>query len=304
MLKQRLGKGFIIACLPILSVLMLMNNASACPKALPILNKEIIGKRVFFHVIIPSDYRIETVYSPKLQTLKSFVDKHQPQIAINGGFFDPKNGKTISHIQVRNDQNKLDWINPRDNQRLTENKSLKPYLEKIFNRSEFRKYQCKNENKYDIVSHKAGSPNGCELIFALGAGPELFPKQIEASAKAEGFIDHNNKGQISRDPIGINRFYARSALGITANGEIILGMGGVNPVIKSSITKTFKPVGFSLSEIKDLMLKAGAVKVLALDGGGSSGLYHDGHFLYGKYTKEGLPEKRRLKSVLLIFNPE
>ncbi len=304
--RSRFLTPFMVAFILFSTVMMVIMVVSACEKSdsekLERLrfSKEIIGdkaEKVFYSTVIPLSYELRPVVSLKLQTLEGFVRIQRPEVAINGGFFDPNNGETISYVSGT----EFKALDPKENPRLTENKNLKPYLDKILNRSELRQYRCQDKKIYGIVSHKTLIPKGCELQFSLGGGPELYP---EFSAEAEAFIDHDSDGKLTRDPIGIHRPYARSAVGITEGGQIILGMGGKNPVTKSgenALEKRLKPVGFSLLEMKELMRKAGAVKILALDGGGSSGLYYKGQFFYGKYTPTGEAEKRRLKSVLMAF---
>ncbi len=297
--RSGLFQSFVSVALGLMALAGLTGMVMACQKdeAPPLIEKT-SGRRVFFHTKFPASYILRPAVAPSLKTLQTFVESDHPVMAINGGFFDPKNGKTTSYVSTDG----IHWLDPKENERLMENKSLAPYLEKVLNRSEFREYQCGGGKTYDIVPHNTLTPEGCRLVFALGAGPKLAP---ELSSEVEGFMDFDSQGNIIRDPVGMHRPYARSAIGITAKGEVILGMGGFYPGARtSSIPKIKSSIGFSLPEIAELMKEAGAVKVLALDGGGSSGFYHSSRFLYGKYTKEGKPEKRLLKSVLMVFPPQ
>jgi Phosphodiester glycosidase len=235
-------------------------------------------------LIIPvsEGYFITPALSQKLNTIEEFARDNQGNIAIfNAGFFDPANQKSTSYTYI---QRKL-VADPKQNDRLVNNPNLKPYLSKIFNRSEFRRYLCGQSPRYDIIQHNAPSPVGCQLIDAMGGGPQLLPV---TTSEAEGFVDHTN----GRDPLGSTRPNARTAMGIKADGSIILVMIAQKP---DNPTNS----GMSLSELADLMKTLGAEKAMNLDGGSSSSFYYNGKSFYGKVDEKGNPVKRSVKSVLV-----
>lgn len=238
-----------------------------------------------------SEFVVTPAISQNLETIEKFAQKYQAIATINGGFFDPNNQKTTSNIVI---QGKL-VTNPRENERLVNNPDLKSYLNQIFNRTEFRRYACNTalaENsktnstvRYDIAFHNDPTPVGCQLVDALGGGPKLLP---DLTLVQEGFVDEAK----SRDALGSTQFNARSAVGITSDGSIILVMISQKP--KASLS------GMSLPALADFMKSLGAEKAMNLDGGSSSSLYYNGKIFLGKVDLEGNSVKRPVKSVLLV----
>ena len=238
-------------------------------------------------VLIPQDsnYKVSPAMSGDLQSIEAFAGDNVIA-AINGGYFDPVNQKTTSFM-VQNSQIVAD---PRFNERLVDNQDLKPYLRKIFNRAEFRRYSCGEATQYDIQLHFAPIPNDCTIIESLGGGPGLLP---ENSSIAEGFIAYRD-GEKIRDAIGNDSLNARSAVGITAEGDVILAMVA---------QKEEQPLnsGISLPKLAEEMSNLGAVKAMNLDGGSSASLYYAGQEIYGRVDKEGNKVVRSIKSVLQVI---
>ncbi len=238
-----------------------------------------------------SEFVVTPVVSQNLETIEKIAQKNQAIATINGGFFDPNNQKTTSNIII---QGKL-VANPKENERLVNNPDLKFYLNQIFNRTEFRRYACKTglaENskanstvRYDIAFHNDPLPPGCQLVDALGGGPQLLP---DLTLVQEGFVDAAK----SRDALGSTQLNARSAVGITRDGSIILVMISQKP--KASLS------GISLPALADFLKSLGAEKAMNLDGGSSSSLYYNGKTFFGKVDLEGNSVKRPIKSVLLV----
>ncbi len=235
-------------------------------------------------LLIPSQSRflVTPALSPHLNTVEEFAQKHRAVAIINGGFFDPNNQKTTSVVVL---QGKL-VADPRQNERLVNNPNLKPYLAKILNRSEFRRYLCGQTVRYDIVLRNAPPPTGCQLIDALGGGPQLLP---ELTLEQEGFVDSAH----SRDALGSTQLNARTAVGITRDGSIVLVMVAQKP-------KTPTNSGMSLSALADFLKSLGVQKAMNLDGGSSSSLYYNGKSFYGKVDLDGNFIKRPVKSVLIV----
>ena len=234
-----------------------------------------------------SNYSVIPKLSGELQSLSDFVtpDSDLVVAAINGGYFDPINQKTTSFIS----QQSQIVADPRFNERLVDNPDLKPYLGKIFNRAEFRRYGCGAKTKYDIQLHFTPVPANCELLDSLGGGPGLLPTDTSI---AEAFTAYEN-GEKIRDAIGNDSLNARSAIAITDKGDVILAMVAQNPA---------QPLnsGISLPELADFLSSLGATKAMNLDGGSSASLYYNGQTFYGRVDKEGNQIKRPIKSVLLV----
>ena len=238
-------------------------------------------------VFVPqgSRYKVSPAMSGDLQPITAFTGD-KVVAAVNGGYFDPVNQKTTSFM-VQDSQLLAD---PRFNERLVDNPDLKPYLRKIFNRAEFRRYSCNEATQYDIQPHFAPIPSDCTIIESLGGGPGLLPKD---SSVAEGFIAYRD-GEKIRDAIGNNSSNARSAIGITAEGDVILMM--VAQQAKQPLNS-----GISLPKLAKEMSDLGAVKAMNLDGGSSASLYYQGEEIYGRVDKEGNKIIRPIKSVLQVI---
>lgn len=237
-----------------------------------------------------SSYHLRLGLSPKLHPVDSpfwqTLAPEKPIFVINAGFFDPANQLTSSFLT----QDSVRVGNPRLNPHLIENPKLKPYLPQIMNRSEFRVYQCDSSpEKFEIARHQAPIPINCVLRIAIGAGPLLLPQRTD---KEEGFVDFDAQGRRVRDPIGVDAANARSAIGLTAQGDAVLmmvaqhadGRGGVN-----------------LSELSGLLKEQGVVRALALDGGSSSSLRYKDEVIWGKINSKGQAVQRPVKSVWLVL---
>lgn len=208
-------------------------------------------------VTIPPNYPIEIAVSEELKTVEDFATDLAALAVLNGGFFDPNNAQTTSFITVDGSL----VADPRHNQRLVDNPDLAVYMDKILNRSEFRRYSCSDRIRYDITVHSAASPDGCKLHSALGAGPQLLPAD---TSQAEGFTDYANDTLV-RDAIGSQQRNARSAIGIKQDGSVVWVMAA----------QIDAAGGMTLAELSDLMTTLGVQKALNLDGGSSSALYFD-----------------------------
>lgn len=266
-------------------------------------NPDSSNRQIRYEIIERSQYTIHTITIPhnsnytvipklsgKLQSLQDFVTPNQDPknkivAAINGGYFDPINQKTTSFIVQ---QSKI-VADPRFNERLVDNPDLKQYLGKIFNRAEFRRYNCAGKTQYDIQLHSTPVPSNCQLLDSLGGGPGLLPTDTSV---AEAFTAYQN-GKKIRDAIGNDSLNARSAVAITDEGDIILAMVAQNPE---------QPLnsGISLPELANFFSSLRIAKAMNLDGGSSASLYHDGQIFYGRVDKEGNEIKRPIKSALLV----
>ena len=222
--------------------------------------------------------------SPETASLQTFIQQHRAIAAINGGFFDPQNQQSTSYVMLQGN-----WVaDPTQNQRLMENPDLAPYLDKILNRSEFRRYQC-GSLRYAIARRQEAVPSGCRLLDALGAGPQLLP---ELTLEQEGFTAKDAEGNVIRDALGSSQPNARSAVGITADGSLLWVMVAQKPDVT--------PSGLSLPELAAWMKRQGAEAALNLDGGSSSALIYKQQSIHGKLDSDGTPIQRPVKSVLLL----
>lgn len=276
-----------------------------------------------YYAIIPKSYRVQPVVSDKVQRLDGFLKAFPDALVmINSGYFDPENQKTASYVTI---DGKV-VADPTQNERLTGNQRLKPYLERIFNRTELRTYVCREGRRYDIVEHKAETPSGCTLRHVMGGGPLLLP---EDHSLQEAVIDYDKAHKLIRDPFGVHHSNARSAIGLTPAGSLIIVMVAQNP--------SQKAYGMNFEQVQSVLSSLGATKAMMLDGGSSSAIWIKNlpvsevadkqlskpdaaeseakeedslppersiPVVYGKYTKEGQLVKRPVKSVLVVLPPQ
>ncbi|MGB3136979.1 MAG: phosphodiester glycosidase family protein [Nodosilinea sp.] len=203
--------------------------------------------------------------------------------AINAGFFDPNNGLTTSYVVMDGAL----VADPAQNERLVGNPDLASYVDQILNRSEFRSYACNGTPSYDIAFHQEPVPSGCVLVGAVGAGPQLLPTD---TSEQEGFVDRTSR----RDALGSQSPNARSAVGLTADGGVVLVMAAQVPGVS--------PSGMSMGEMAAFMGDRGVVQALNLDGGSSSTLMYQGTTHYGRLNTAGELVQRPVKSILWAQN--
>ena len=239
-------------------------------------------------VTVPADsgWRIDVGVAASLTSLPELATSQGAIAAINAGFFDPQNGLTTSFVTVQGDL----VADPRQNANLMENPALQSYLPAILNRSEFRVYDCAGAVQYDITAHAAAVPSTCQLLAAVGAGPQLLPTQ---TGYDEGFLADNDAGQVVRDALGSQSANARSAIGLKADGTVVLA-------IASQLPGTDRATGLTLPEMADFLQTLDVEQALNLDGGSSSGLYFEGETDLGRLDATGEAIERPIKSILLV----
>ncbi|MGB3312755.1 MAG: phosphodiester glycosidase family protein [Nodosilinea sp.] len=203
--------------------------------------------------------------------------------AINAGFFDPNNGLTTSYV-VKEGALIAD---PSQNDRLVGNPDLASYMDQILNRSEFRRYDCGGTPSYDIDFHLKPVPTGCTLVDAVGAGPQLLPQDTSVE---EGFVDRTT----NRNALGSQSPNARSAVGLKADGSVVLAM--------AAQVQGVSPSGMTMAEMAEVMGDRGVVQALNLDGGSSSTLMYQGTTHYGRLNSAGELVQRPVKSILWVEN--
>ena len=226
-----------------------------------------------------------------LETVEDAAKKTNAKIAINTGFFDPENGKTISYI-LKNNQI---VENPENNERLMGSEELKPHLDRIFNRSEFRVLKCpcdcilpngeiKKNITFEIKKHNEPLPlqEACTLVYSIQAGPELVP---DFDLEKEFFILKKD-GKTVRESASALQKVARSAIGIKKDRILLVAVSN-----EASMT---------LEELANFMKEIGIEKAMAFDGGSSTSLYVDlsGKKLVLNSAKDRTA--RRVKSILVL----
>lgn len=246
------------------------------------------------YVTVPgksSHYIVQPLVSERLKLLPDLISASGQKVVagINAGFFDPNNQLTTSYVVI---DEKL-AANPLENTRFVENPKLYPYLPAMLNRSEFRVLQCGDEIRYQVAEHRESPSFRCRVLHSLQAGPNLFEPQ---SIEKEAFVVLK-EGRRIRDPIGVDRLNARSAIGITRHGDVVIAMVSMKKNGK-------KQSGVSLKGLADIMKSLGATHALALDGGSSSTFWYNGQAYYGKLNDALNSVQRPIKSALVVIKKE
>jgi Phosphodiester glycosidase len=267
------------------------------------------------HVVkVPTAAELTVAVANDLTPLAELAQRENALYAINGGFFDPQNGKTTSHLTVQGQM----AGDPADNERLTGNPDLTSFLPQIFNRSEFRAYRCDSAETltYDITAHDFPPPANCAIESAVGAGPMLLPAD---SSFTEAFTDYENgdrtQGKLIRDALGSTQRNARSAIGLDAEGAVFLIMvektadSDGDSAVELQQGAVADSQGMTLAEVTGFARSLHITQLLNLDGGSSSSLYvgaqnagrEDGPQTYfGRLDPEGNPIERPVKSVIIV----
>jgi len=264
-----------------------MDGAAALPAPVEHHTYALPGSVVQVVTVPPqSEHTLAVAWSEDLTTLSQQSQGAGAIAAINAGFFDPQNGLPTSFVVVDG----AIVADPRQNPRLTENPDLQEMLPAILNRSELRIYDCDDGTRYDITAHAVPVPPTCTLTSAVGAGPQLLPT---LTGYEEGFLADNDAGETVRDALGSQFPNARSAVGLKADGTVVLA-------IATQLPGTDRPTGLTLPQLADFLAHLGVDKALNLDGGSSTGLYFDGQTYLGKLDSADEPIERPIKSVLVV----
>lgn len=255
-----------------------------------------VYKNGIYVVSIDSDYfaKNSDIYVPdSLETVESAAKESTAKVAINAGFFDPNNGKTISYV-LKNNQI---VENPEQNERLMGSEELKPYFDKILNRSEFRVLKCPIDKilqngdilssitRFEIANHNEPLPpqDACTLVYSIQAGPALAP---DFDMFKEFFILTAKDNRIIRESASAMQKVARSAIGIKKDRILLVAVSNQTPM--------------NLEELADFMKEIGAEQALAFDGGSSTSLYVD--IPEKKFILNSAKDNaaRRVKSILIV----
>jgi len=235
-----------------------------------------------YHIVLKGEKikkKIKFVASDDLITNREAHQKSKAELTVNAGFFDPKNGKTISYIVT----DRTISADPVFNQSLLSNPFFRRHSAQILNRSEFRVLQCGNKFKYDIASHGAGVEFECALITSAQGGPLVYP---QLRMEEEAFIVKNSEGNVIRESASVLHKTSRTIIGIKGNDEChILIITDENPMDLYDVQKL----------CKDLELD----KAMAFDGGSSTSMNYKKEIEVVSLKGDGAG--RLLKSFMLVY---
>jgi hypothetical protein len=219
-----------------------------------------IGKELKFFVLAVKPFQLYSpcpvVLSPTRSTSQA-LDETGAVVAMNAGYFNLSDGQSAGYILK--DGNVL--ADPRENKALTRNLKLKPFLESIFNRSELRALEFGGKRVLQIARHKEKLPGKARLLWSVQGGPALLPVLF---SETEAFLRKNADGSLT-DSIGVLRPAARSAIGLTKEGLLLLVSVAGNKQDEFS-------QGLDLKSLAQLLRRLGATQALNLDGGTSTTL--------------------------------
>ncbi len=235
-----------------------------------------------YHVILKGEKvkkRIKFVASEDLKTNREMHNLSKAILTVNAGFFDPKNGKTISYIVT----DKMISADPMFNESLLANPFFRRHKNEVLNRSEFRIMRCGNKYKYDITPHNAPLPIECEIETSAQGGPMLLP---ELKLQEEGFIVKNSEGNVIREAASVLHKVSRTIIGIKGNDEChILIITDDNPM--------------TLEQAAQLCKKLGLDRAMAFDGGSSTSMNYKDEIEVISIKGDGAG--RMLKSFMLVY---
>ncbi|MBX3138745.1 phosphodiester glycosidase family protein [Candidatus Obscuribacterales bacterium] len=200
---------------------------------------------------------IKPYMSDSIETTSSAAAKNNAIVAINAGFFNLSDGESTSYITLGGKQ----LCEPKHNAALVNNEGLKPFLTNIFNRSELRFLIDKNSKVHmKVQAHSDAAPAGYRVVDSIQAGPQLLPKY---TAREEAFVRRPPGAAKDADSIGTNMRAARTAFGITKNGQAVL------VCVEGRKTKEFSE-GISLPNLAEFMRRIGCESAINFDGGTST----------------------------------
>ena len=219
--------------------------------------------------------KIKPYMPDTLTTTKRVYEENNFDFVVNAGFFDVKNGKTVSYVTIDNSL----VGDVADHEELIKSLESQQRLDKVLSRGELRILEKDNKLKFDITSHNTPVEKGYTIKHALQAGPIIYP---DMDLAAEGFVVYDENGAVKSQSVDILKRRERTAVGLKGKWLYII-----------LFTKDYKVDAHELLDYTHTKLKL--KKVLAFDGGLSTSLnYKD--ISIGSFG--GI--QRRVKSFLVI----
>lgn len=207
-----------------------------------------------YHIILEGNKVKKKIKFIATETLMTNAEVHKlskSKLTINTGFFDPQNGKTISYIVTDGDL----VADPRFNEGILYNPTLKKNLDKILNRTEFRIVECNNKYHYEITQHKDNVDFGCNIVTSAQGGPMILP---ELRLEEEFFIVKDEEGNIIRESASVLHKVSRTIIGIKDGNAHILIITDKHPM--------------DMYEVQTLCKQLGFERAMAFDGGSSTSM--------------------------------
>lgn len=233
-----------------------------------------------YHIVLKGEKvkkKIKVFASQSLVTNDELHRQSGALLTVNAGFFDPKNGKTISYVTM--DRHTVE--DPVLNESLLANPVLRKNLPKILNRTEFRILDCDGKYKYEMVPHNTPVDFSCSIVEAVQGGPLILPSlRLE-----EEFFIVKDGDKIVRESCSVLHKVARTILGLK-DGELhILIITDEHPMDMYEVQALCKSLGFE--------------RAMGLDGGSSTSMNYKNE--YKVISIKGDGAGRELKSFITVF---
>ena len=261
----------------ILFLLFTVLVVQTCVSANPI---DISYNDGIYHIALKGEKikkHLKFISSDSLITNKEAHQRAKAKLTVNAGYFDPKNGKSISYIVT--DRNTTD--DPLVNESLLSNPVLRRNLSKIIDRTEFRVVECSNGKRhYEIVPHKSSVDFGCNIITSAQGGPLIYPQlRLE-----EEFFVVKKDGLVVRESCSVLHKTSRTIIGLKDGEAHILIITDEHPM--------------DLYEVQDYVKSLGWDRAMAFDGGSSTSMNYLNK--YNVISTKGDGAGRSLKSFLIV----
>ena len=219
--------------------------------------------------------KIKPYMSSNLMTPQKLYEDKNFDLVVNAGFFDVKNGKTVSYVTL---DGKMTG-DVEEYRELTKKLKQEKRLNNVLNRAELRILEKNNKLKFDIAYHNDPIQKGYTLKHAIQGGPEILPKMDLAK---EGFVTYNKQGDILSQSVDILKKRERTVVGLKGKYFYIV-------LFSTDYKADATDMEYYLKD--KLKLK----KAMAFDGGLSTALSTKGFKIgsLGKY-------QRKVKSFIII----
>jgi len=221
------------------------------------------------------DEKIKPYVAKKITTPRNVYNDNSFELVVNGGFFDVKNGKSVSNIVIDGELKE----NIENNLKLAQDLKSEGRLDAVISRAEFRVLENKRKKiKFDIASHNDIVKKGYKIKHSLQAGPMLYPSM---DLVKEGFVIYEND-IVKYQSVDILKKRERTAIGLKGKYLYIVLFTNAHKV--------------DCNELRDFMVNELKVdKAMALDGGLSTAINYKNISIgsLGKY-------QRKVKSFLVI----
>lgn len=196
--------------------------------------------------------KIKPVMTQRVVTPQKLYEDECYELVVNAGFFDVKNGKSVSYIIT--DGNMISDV--KDNIQLINSLKNQNRLDEVISRSELRILENKNGKlKFDIAYHTDKVKSGYKIKHSIQAGPMISPK---LDLVKEGFVVYDGT-DVKSQSVDILKRRERTVVGLKGRNLYIV-----------IFSKNHKVDAYEMRDYlaKKLKLK----KSMAFDGGLSTGV--------------------------------